>query len=72
MATPGRNDEAILTVVQVAQLLQIHIKTVYRLISERRIPFLRKPGIGYRFIRNDLLQWLQEGYERPDGWKNRL
>lgn len=72
MTTPGRNDEAILTVVQVAQLLQIHIKTVYRLISERRIPFLRKPGIGYRFIRTDLMLWLQEGYERPDGWKNRL
>jgi excisionase family DNA binding protein len=72
MTTPGHNDESILTVVQVAQLLQVHIKTVYRLISERRIPFLRKPGIGYRFIRTDLMQWLQEGYERPDGWKNRL
>lgn len=72
MANPGRNDEEILTVAQVAKFLQIHQKTIYRLIAERKIPFIRKPGVGYRFLRSQLLGWLQDGFEAPTGWNNRL
>jgi len=67
---PGLED--LLTVSSAAQLLLINRKTLYRLISERRVPFIRKPGIGYRLKKSDIQQWLEEGYERPDGWKNRL
>lgn len=62
--------DKLLTVQEVAELFSIHPKNLYRLISKRQIPFIRKPGIGYRFRVSDLDAWLQEGFEPPSGWKN--
>jgi len=62
--------ETLLTVKEAAKFLSIHRKSLYRLISQHRIPFIRKPGIGYRFKHSHLERWLQEGYEPPSGWKD--
>lgn len=62
--------EKLLTVKEAAEFLSIHPKNVYRLISERRIPFIWKPGIGYRLKESDLMKWLQEGFNPPSGWKD--
>ena len=64
--------EKLLTVKQAADLLSTSAKNLYRLISERKIPFIRRPGIGYRFKHSHLEHWLQEGYEPPSGWKDSI
>ena len=61
--------ERLLTVREAAELLSIHPKSLYKLISQRRIPFIRKPGIGYRFRFSDLKKWLEEDLEIPSEWK---
>jgi len=62
----------LLTVASAAELLQVHPKTLYRLIAARQVPFIRKAGVGYRFLRSQLMEWLQQGYEPPTGWQNRI
>jgi excisionase family DNA binding protein len=49
----GAMDE-ILTASEVAELLQIHPRTVYKLVKEGSIPG-RKFGGGWRFSRNEIL-----------------
>jgi excisionase family DNA binding protein len=60
----------ILTVAEAAEFLSLNKKHVYRLLAARKIPFVRRPGIGYRLFRSQLISWLQEGYEAPTKWKN--
>jgi len=60
----------LLTVKETAEYLSISQKHLYRLISQRRIPFIHKPGIGYRFFRSSLETWLLEGFEPASGWQN--
>lgn len=45
-----------LTVPQVAALLQLAPRTIYDLVSQRRIPF-RKIGSQTRFERDEILDW---------------
>jgi excisionase family DNA binding protein len=47
--------EEIITPSQVANLLQIHVKTVYRLASEGTIPGNRI-GRSWRFSKTDILK----------------
>ncbi|MGB8951103.1 MAG: helix-turn-helix domain-containing protein [Candidatus Aminicenantales bacterium] len=60
----------IMTVAEAAELLSINKKSLYRLMAARRIPFIRKPGVGYRLLHSQLMDWLQEGFEPPTGWEN--
>lgn len=46
--------EEILTASQVASLLQIHPRTVYKLVKQGSIPG-RKFGGGWRFSKNEIL-----------------
>jgi len=62
--------DKLLTVQETAEFLSIHKKSIYKLISQKRIPYIRKPGIGYRFRYSDLKRWLEEDLEAPSGWKN--
>jgi excisionase family DNA binding protein len=62
--------EEVLTASQAAQFLHVHPKTIYRLIAERRIPFIRKPGLGYRFLRSELMQWLKQDLTIASGWRD--
>ncbi len=63
-----QSDE-ILTASQVAALLQIHPRTVYKLVKEGSLPG-RKFGGGWRFSRSEILfmitpQSLIKSYQPP-------
>ena len=47
----------ILTVEQVAQMLHLHVMTVYRLVKEGKLPGF-KVGGRWRFERNALESWM--------------
>ncbi len=47
----------ILTVDQVAQLLHLHVMTIYRLAKEGKLPGF-KVGGRWRFCQNDLETWM--------------
>jgi len=59
------NSSRLLTVEDLAQLINVHPQTVYKLIYCRRIPFIKKQGIGYRFKREDIERWLAEDTSMP-------
>lgn len=61
--------EKLLTVREAAEYLSIHPKHLYRIISERLIPFIWKKKIGYRLRESDLMEWLQEDFNPPSGWE---
>lgn len=46
--------EEILTASQVAELLQVHPRTIYKLVKQGSIPG-RKFGGGWRFNKNEIL-----------------
>jgi len=47
--------EEILTASQVAQLLQIHLRTVYKLARKGALPGAKLGG-GWRFSKNEILK----------------
>ncbi|MBK8170735.1 MAG: helix-turn-helix domain-containing protein [Sandaracinaceae bacterium] len=49
----------LLTVDEVAALLRTTVKGVYYLVEHRRIPHL-KLGRRIRFVRSDVLSWLEQ------------
>ena len=51
--------EPLMTVPQLAELLQLTRKGVYALIEARRIPFVRVSN-RVRFLRSDVIRWLRE------------
>ena len=50
---------ALLTIPEVAELLRISVPSVRRLQQLRLIPFF-KVGNGIRFIRNDIMTYLEK------------
>jgi excisionase family DNA binding protein len=54
--------EEILTANQVANLLQIHPRTVYKLVKQGSLPG-RKFGGGWRFSKNEILAMVH-----PQAW----
>jgi len=53
--------EQFLTVKDVALLLKVSKSTVYRLVHEGSVPYLKIPGVGLRFKESDIRDFL-EGY----------
>lgn len=53
--------KAFLTVREAAEFIKIHIHSVYRLIYEKKIPFIRKHGVGLRIDSEALEAWIQKG-----------
>lgn len=49
----------LLTYNEAARLLRIHPVTLRRLVSQRRIPFV-KIGRSVRFVLEDLVQWIKD------------
>jgi excisionase family DNA binding protein len=50
----------VLTTAMAAELLHVHVEHVRRLVREGKIPAHRFPGgREIRFIRSELLEWLQ-------------
>ena len=52
--------EQIMTASQVAELLQVHLRTVYKLARRGMIPG-RKFGGGWRFSREEILKMISTG-----------
>ena len=52
--------EQILTASQVADLLQVHVRTVYKLARKGLIPG-RKFGGGWRFSKEEILKMISTG-----------
>jgi len=51
----------LLTARETAGFLKISLVNLYQLTSRKKIPHIKKPGIGLRFDRGALEAWLQEG-----------
>lgn len=51
----------VLTVQEVAALLRVNRKTVYRAIERRELPGARRIGSTIRVSRDAVLRWLAEG-----------
>lgn len=51
--------EDILTASQVAALLKVHLRTVYKLVRKGSIPG-RKFGGGWRFSKNEILKLISK------------
>lgn len=45
-----------MTVIEAAELLRLEPKSLYALVSQRRIPF-RKAGRRLLFLESELLEW---------------
>lgn len=60
----GGHDDAteVMTSVEAAEYLKMHVKTVCRLAKEKKIP-ARKVGSEWRFVRSVLDRWLAEEEE---------
>jgi excisionase family DNA binding protein len=49
----------IITVAEIAEYLNVHRNTIYRLVGKGQIPFF-KIGIDYRFDRNVIDKWMTD------------
>ena len=54
--------QRLMTVNDVADVLRLHPKTVYRLAAEKRIPSKKRAGLGLRFRPTDIEKWQAEGF----------
>lgn len=55
--------DGILTISQVAKLLKVSSKTIYKLVCNKRIPgriYARKVGLAWRIQRKDIHTFLDE------------
>jgi excisionase family DNA binding protein len=57
----------LLTVVQASELLGINRFTLYKLIYARKIPFIRKEGMGIRLDADQLDKWAKKGEVEANG-----
>ncbi|MCK4430973.1 MAG: helix-turn-helix domain-containing protein [Candidatus Aminicenantes bacterium] len=55
-----------MTVDEAARLLHVHPTNLRRLVSKRKIPFIKKPGLGVKFNPEKLEAWIQEGEVEPE------
>ena len=68
MPAPGRDFPPVLTAAMAADLLQVHVESLRRMVREGRVPCHRFPGgRELRFLRDELLAWLaaQPGAAEP-------
>jgi excisionase family DNA binding protein len=61
MATSPTQFPPVLTAAMAAELLQIHVEYLRKLVREGKVPCHRFPGgRELRFLRDELLEWLAE------------
>jgi excisionase family DNA binding protein len=62
-------EDEVITKEELAELLQVSIRTVERWVEESRIPFIRLPKRGsksnVRFLKSNVLQWLRKSESKP-------
>ena len=57
----------LLNVDEAARLLNIHPTGLRRLVSKKKIPFIKREGIGVKFSQERIEKWIEEGSHEPDG-----
>jgi excisionase family DNA binding protein len=62
-----RSRSRLMDVQEAANMLRIAPKTLYGLVSQRRIPF-RKAGRRLLFLEEELLDWTRPRADRRDGY----
>jgi excisionase family DNA binding protein len=70
----GAGYPPILTTAQAAELLQVHVEYLRKMVREERIPAHRFPGgREIRFVRDELITWVQQqpGHDRSPGAEER-
>jgi excisionase family DNA binding protein len=65
LASEGGEQE-VMTVNELAQYLQIHRTTIYKLLKEGKIPAFRI-GTDWRFDRHQISQWMMARQKVPHG-----
>ena len=60
-----------LTVQQVADKLQAHIMSVYKLIQSGRLKAMRMPGVGLRIETRELEKFLDQNTRKPRASRRR-
>ncbi len=60
---------SLINVDEAAKLLHIHPTNLRRLVSKRKIPFIKREGIGVKFNPERLEAWIKEAEIEPDGYK---
>lgn len=55
----------LLTVKELAELIGVHPQTVYQLIYAKKVPFVKKDGIGYRFRPEEIEEWINRDRHVP-------
>jgi excisionase family DNA binding protein len=69
-------DEDVLTYEEAARLLRVSERTLERWVSERAVPFVRLPvrgrWSGVRFLRSELLRWLEKRAQKPVRLRGRM
>jgi excisionase family DNA binding protein len=58
-------DKALSSVHDMSQYLGRSPSTIYRLVAKEEIPHIRKRGVGLRFPKDAIDEWLQEGFHKP-------
>jgi excisionase family DNA binding protein len=59
MPSDERDFPPVLTAAMAAELLQVHVESLRRMVREGRVPCHRFPGgRELRFLRDELLTWL--------------
>ena len=58
-------EEIFMTVQEVAEYLNCHAGTVYRLVRQREIPCFKLGG-SWRFRRSDLEQWIRDRQQKAE------
>lgn len=57
--------QSLLTVRDLAAFAQVHPQTVYKLVETGEIPHIRAKGVGLRFRRDEIDQWLGRRATKP-------
>ena len=60
---PNQEGPKFLNVKEVAELLRIKTRTVYEMVSQRRIPY-RKAGDRTIFLLDEILEWTKPNAKR--------
>jgi excisionase family DNA binding protein len=73
-ASPASSSE-VMTMQEAARFLCVSSRTLERYVREAAIPYAPLPKRGargsVRFLRSQLIRWLQQRTVRPDRWKGR-
>ena len=58
-------EKELVSLKELAEILGVHPQTIYQLIYQRKIPYIKKKGIGYRFRIKDINNWIEEDIHLP-------